>query len=147
MAKVLSLKDQWPELVASLPDGFDVNGTARALGAFIRSWEVKDPATLLRLALAYGGCGMSLRQTCAWAAETGLARLSDPALLMAAGRKACRRSLACTGPSHALGGQTWQDAEPEEPASSQLCFAPDRTAGQRLSGLARRRIVPLEMAN
>ena len=90
MAKVLSLKDHWPELVASLPDGFDMNGTARALGAFIRSWEVKDPATLLRLALAYGGCGMSLRQTCAWAAETGLARLSDPALLMAAGRKAWR---------------------------------------------------------
>jgi hypothetical protein len=35
----------------------------------------------LRLALAYGGPGMSLRDTCAWAEAAGLASLSDPSLL------------------------------------------------------------------
>jgi hypothetical protein len=73
--------DQWSALLASLPSGFDLDGTARSLGAFDRARQVKDPAALLRLALVYGGCGMSLRQTCAWAAETGLAEISDPALL------------------------------------------------------------------
>ena len=42
---------------------------------------MKDAETLLRLALAYGGCGMSLRETCAWAEAAGLARLSDPSLI------------------------------------------------------------------
>jgi hypothetical protein len=72
--------DQWLALLASLPLGFDLDHRARRLGAFGRARQVKDPAALLRLALAYGGCGMSLRQTCAWAAETGLAEISDPAL-------------------------------------------------------------------
>jgi len=35
----------------------------------------------LRLALAYGGLGMSLRETCVWAEAGGIARLSDPSLL------------------------------------------------------------------
>jgi hypothetical protein len=61
MLKTSHHKDQWPELVKSLPSGFDLDGSARALGAFGRSREVADPLVLLRLALAYGGCGMSLR--------------------------------------------------------------------------------------
>ena len=40
-----------------------------------------DAQTLLRLALAYGGCGMSLRETCAWAEVAGLASLTNPSLL------------------------------------------------------------------
>src|SRR5713101_8412535 len=36
---------------------------------------------LLRLALAYGGLGMSLRETCGWAEAGGIANLSDPSLL------------------------------------------------------------------
>jgi hypothetical protein len=36
---------------------------------------------LLRLALAYGGLGMSLRETCAWAEAGGIAKLADPSLL------------------------------------------------------------------
>jgi len=35
----------------------------------------------LRLALAYGGIGMSLRETCAWAEAGGIASLRDPSLL------------------------------------------------------------------
>jgi hypothetical protein len=42
---------------------------------------VKEAETLLRLALGYGACGMSLRETCAWAEAAGIASLSDPSLL------------------------------------------------------------------
>src|SRR5258708_38830434 len=42
---------------------------------------MKNAETLLGLALAYGGCGMSLRETCAWAEACGIASLADPSLL------------------------------------------------------------------
>lgn len=73
--------DHWPEVRSHLPADFDLEATARARGAFTRAREVKDAETLLRLALAYGGCGMSLRETCAWAEAAGIASLADPSLL------------------------------------------------------------------
>src|SRR6266851_3838973 len=73
--------DHWPELSAHFPANFDVEATAGARGAFTRAREIKNAATLLRLALAYGGLGMSLRETCAWAEAGGIVRLSDPSLL------------------------------------------------------------------
>jgi hypothetical protein len=73
--------DHWPEVSAHLPAGFDLQATARSRGAFTRAREIKDVETLLRLALAYGGLGMSLRETCAWAEAGGIASLSDPSLL------------------------------------------------------------------
>src|ERR1700735_1510914 len=73
--------DHWPEVSALLPAGFDVEATARSRGAFTRAREIKNAETLLRLALAYGGLGMSLRETCAWAEAGGIASLSDPSLL------------------------------------------------------------------
>src|SRR6266436_6228935 len=73
--------DHWPEVSARLPAGFDVEATARLRGAFTRAREIKNAETLLRLALAYGGLGMSLRETCVWAEAGGIARLSDPSLL------------------------------------------------------------------
>src|SRR6266545_3174573 len=73
--------DHWPEMSARLPAGFDVEATARLCGAFTRAREIKNAETLLRLALAYGGLGMSLRETCAWAEAGGIASLSDPSLL------------------------------------------------------------------
>jgi hypothetical protein len=69
------------QLQQHLPPGFDLEQTARARRAFTRARGVKDAATLLQLAMAYGGCGMSLRETCAWAAAAGLAELKDPSLL------------------------------------------------------------------
>jgi len=81
MDDFVDFDDHWSALLASLPSEFDLDHMARSLGAFCRARQVKDSAALLRMALAYGGCGMSLRQTCAWAAETGLAEISDPALL------------------------------------------------------------------
>jgi hypothetical protein len=73
--------DHWPEVSARFPADFDVEATARARGAFTRAREIKNAETLLRLALAYGGLGMSLRETCAWAEAGGIASLSDPSLL------------------------------------------------------------------
>jgi hypothetical protein len=73
--------DDWPQLQARLPAGFDLDKTARARRAFTRAREVKDAVALLRLALAYGACGMSLRETCAWAEAAGLASLANPSLI------------------------------------------------------------------
>jgi len=73
--------DFWAEVQGHLPPGFDLERTARARGAFTRARQVKDAATLLRLALAYGACGMSLRETCAWAETAEVASLSDPSLI------------------------------------------------------------------
>jgi Transposase DDE domain len=73
--------DHWPEVSAHFPADFDLEATARLRGAFRRVREIKNAATLLRLALAYGGLGMSLRETCAWAEAGGIASLSDPSLL------------------------------------------------------------------
>jgi Transposase DDE domain len=75
------ISDNWPELSARLPAGFNVEATARSCGAFARARGVKDAETLLRLALAYGGLGMSLRETCAWAEASGIASLADTSLL------------------------------------------------------------------
>jgi Transposase DDE domain len=73
--------DHWPEVSACLPADFDLEATARSRGAFTRAREIKSAKTLLRLALAYGGLGMSLRETCAWAEAGGIVSLSDPSLL------------------------------------------------------------------
>jgi hypothetical protein len=73
--------DHWPEVSAQLPAGFDLEATARLRGAFTRAREIRNAETLLRLALAYGGLGMSLRETCAWAEAGGIVSLSDPSLL------------------------------------------------------------------
>ena len=73
--------DHWPEVSAHFPLDFDLEATARSRGAFTRAREIKNAETLLRLALAYGGLGMSLRETCAWAEAGGIANLSDPSLL------------------------------------------------------------------
>jgi hypothetical protein len=73
--------DHWSEVSARLPADFDLEATARLRGAFTRVREIKNAQTLLRLALAYGGLGMSLRETCAWAEAGGIASLSDPSLI------------------------------------------------------------------
>jgi hypothetical protein len=71
----------WEQVQAHLPPDFDPQRTARERRAFMRKREVKDVASLFRLAMAYGGCGMSLRETCAWAEALKLASLSEPSLM------------------------------------------------------------------
>ena len=80
--------DHWSEVQSCLPADFDLEATARVRGAFARARAVRNAETLLRLAMAYGGCGMSLRETCAWAEASGIASLSDPSLLERLGKAA-----------------------------------------------------------
>lgn len=68
------------EVLARLPDGLDLDELARRHGALTRRRGVSSGAALLRLALARGPGGMSLRQAAAWAGMHGVAQLSDPAL-------------------------------------------------------------------
>src|SRR5256885_17198047 len=67
--------DHWPEVSARFPAGFDLEATARSRGAFTRAREIKNAETLLRLALAYGGPGMSLRGARGGAEGGGIRRL------------------------------------------------------------------------
>jgi DDE family transposase len=71
----------WELVQAHLPADFDPQRTARERRAFLRKRNVKDVASLFRLCMAYGGCGMSLRETCAWAEALKLASLSEPSLM------------------------------------------------------------------
>jgi Transposase DDE domain len=68
-------------LFAKLPTGLDLEATARASGALRRRRGVRDAPSLLRLALGYGACGLSLRSAAAWAEIEAVASLSDVALL------------------------------------------------------------------
>lgn len=69
----------WDAVLALLPTGYEES--ARELGALIRRREVKSAGDLLRLALTYSVCDLSLRMTAAWAAAEGLGSLSDVAVL------------------------------------------------------------------
>jgi hypothetical protein len=79
-AQVL-LEYQWPYLLTFFPPSEELERTAREKGAITRKRAVASAETLLRLALAYGFCGLTLRQTAAWAQVIGIAHLSDVALL------------------------------------------------------------------
>ncbi len=80
MSAVLYIEGVWPSLLAALPAGFDLAAMARASGAFCRARGIKDAAALLRVALAYGGSDLSLREASAWAEAAGVAQVSDVAL-------------------------------------------------------------------
>ena len=76
-----SLENEWPYLLSFLPPEETLEATARSCGAIQRRRAVAEASTLLRLALVYGFCGFSLRQTAAWAEAADIASLSDVALL------------------------------------------------------------------
>ena len=71
----------WRDLLSRLPDSLELDQSAREHGALKRRRLVRDGATMLRLALAYGPGGMSLRSAAAWAAGRDIAHLSDVGLL------------------------------------------------------------------
>lgn len=71
----------WQKLISKLSTVIDLDKTVRASGALLRRRIVRDGATLLRLALAYGSGSMSLRSAAAWAGLNDVAELSDVALL------------------------------------------------------------------
>src|SRR5215213_7389687 len=76
-----SLDAQWPDLVAAVSAAIDLEATARTSGALVRRREIRSAEALLRLALAYGPGGLSLRAAAAWAGISGLAGLSDTAVM------------------------------------------------------------------
>src|SRR5918999_4913391 len=76
-----SLEAQWPDLVAAVSAAIDLEATARTSGALVRRRAIRSAEMLLRLALAYGPGGLSLRMAAAWAGISGLADLSDTAVM------------------------------------------------------------------
>jgi len=75
------LDSGWKSLLSRVASIEDLEASAKASGALVRRREIKSAEDLLRLALAYGPCGMSLRTVAAWAATTGLGALSDVAAM------------------------------------------------------------------
>jgi len=74
------LTDQFPDLLRRLPAGLDLDALARDTKAIQRERALDGGVGLLRIALARGPGGLSLRQTSAWASLLGIAELSDPAV-------------------------------------------------------------------
>jgi Transposase DDE domain len=72
------LTDGFGEVLERLPAGLDLDGLALETKAIQRRRELVDGAALLRIALARGPGGLSLRQTSAWASLQGIAELSNP---------------------------------------------------------------------
>jgi hypothetical protein len=72
------LTDPFADLLERLPSGIDLDRLALETKAIQRKRELVDGATLLRIALARGPGGLSLRQTSAWASMLGIAELSNP---------------------------------------------------------------------
>jgi hypothetical protein len=71
----------WPMLLSRLPASLDLAATARECRALLRRRGIPDAETLLRVALSYGGRGLSLRGTAAWAETAAVASVSDVAVL------------------------------------------------------------------
>src|SRR5271156_6807878 len=70
--------DQFPELLKRLPPGIDLDRLALETKAIQRKRKIGDGASLLRLALARGPGGFSLRQASGWVSLLEIAELSNP---------------------------------------------------------------------
>lgn len=81
MESNVALEYQWPYLLSFLPPEEFLEASARDCGALKRKRAISKASDLLRLALAYSLCDMSLRQTAAWASVAGVASMSDVALM------------------------------------------------------------------
>jgi hypothetical protein len=74
-----TLVHEWGVITSLLPPGW--RELARETGALQRARKVRDPDTLLFLVLLHVASGLSLRQAAARAQVTGIADLSDVALM------------------------------------------------------------------
>ncbi len=79
---------RWEELASAVMPGAELQSSARTHRAIVRSRKLGDAGQLLRLAWLYGPCGMSLRSAAGWASGSGLAEVSDVAVLKALRRMA-----------------------------------------------------------
>ena len=76
-----SLDSRWSDVVGPIAAALDLEATARTSKALIRRREIRSAEQLLRLSLAYGPGGLSLRSAAAWAGLTEGAELSDTAVM------------------------------------------------------------------
>lgn len=81
MQNASRLNSEWSGLVSQVAGVIDLDASARHAGALLRRREIRSGEMLLRLALAYGPGGLSLRSAAAWAGASGLAELSDTAVM------------------------------------------------------------------
>ncbi len=81
MNLVRASDEDWRLVLAQIAEPAVLESSAREQKALLRRREVRDAETLLRLALVYGPGGQSLRDASAWAEASGLACLSDVALM------------------------------------------------------------------
>src|SRR4029077_14042064 len=72
---------QWPYLMSFLGGSENVSKLAYETGAFVRPRKIDNPEDLLRLLLLRCAGGRSLQDTAAIAAESGVADVSDAALV------------------------------------------------------------------
>ena len=70
--------DQFPDLLKRLPADLDLDALALETKAIQRKRKIVDGASLLRLALARGPGGFSLRQSSGWISLLEIAELSNP---------------------------------------------------------------------
>jgi DDE family transposase len=70
--------DQFTDLLGRLPAGLDLDRLALETKAIQRKRKIGDGASLLRLALARGPGGFSLRQTAGWVSLLEIVELSNP---------------------------------------------------------------------
>jgi len=82
------MSGRWEKLASAVMPGAELQSLARAHRAIVRSRKLGKAEQLLRLAWLYGPCGMSLRTAAGWASGSGLADLSDVAVLKALRRMA-----------------------------------------------------------
>ncbi len=79
---ILSIQESdWPLVVSRLEEAIDLEGSVRLSGTLQRKRAIRSGSDLLRLALAYGPGGQSLRETAAWAELQHVASLSDVGLM------------------------------------------------------------------
>ena len=81
MLNASQLEGGWQQLLSRVGPVEELEASAKASGALLRRREIRNAADLLRLALAYGPGGMSLRAVAAWAHTMRLGELSDVAAL------------------------------------------------------------------
>lgn len=75
------LEKDWARLVKRLGSRPALEASAKRCGALSRRREIRTAEVLLRLALAYGPCGMSLRVAAAWASIKGIGKISAVGLM------------------------------------------------------------------
>jgi hypothetical protein len=76
-----ALEADWQHLLEWFGPASSLEASAKRCKALVRRREIRSAEDLLRMALAYGPCQMSLRTVAAWASAQGIGELSDVAVL------------------------------------------------------------------